>query len=63
MKPDWKEKRWIELLTRENPEGIAYRKFRKEKDNRDKSYMRHCRAKLRAKFIEYPDKEFQDEYR
>jgi hypothetical protein len=32
MQANWKEERWIDLLTRDNPEAIAYRKPRKDKD-------------------------------
>ena len=31
IQANWKERRWIELWTRENPDSIGYRKPRKEK--------------------------------
>jgi hypothetical protein len=62
MPANWKERRWLELLTRENPEGIAYRKPRKDKD-KDKNYYKHLKPKLRCLFIEFPDKQYVEEYK
>jgi hypothetical protein len=63
MQANWKEQRWIDLLTRDNPEAIAYRKPRKDKDKEQKNYYRHLKPKLRAMFVEYPDQLYMEEYR
>ena len=56
---NWKEKRWIELFTRENPDGITYKKPRKDDH---KIYFKHLKPKLRALFIPYPDPLYQEYY-
>ena len=56
LDPNWKERRWIELWTRLNPDSIGYRKPRKEKDKGN--HFRHLQMKMRSLFILYPDKKF-----
>lgn len=56
MEPNWKERRWIELWTRENPDSIGYRKPRKEKDKGNN--FRHLKMKMRSLFMLYPDKKY-----
>lgn len=56
MEANWKERRWIELWTRLNPDSIGYRKPRKEKDKGN--HFRHLQMKMRSLFILYPDKKF-----
>lgn len=56
IEPNWKERRWIELWTRLNPDSIGYRKPRKEKDKGN--HFRHLQMKMRSLFILYPDKKF-----
>lgn len=56
IEPNWKERKWIELWTRENPDSIGYRKPRKEKDKGHS--FRHLKMKMRSLFILYPDKKY-----
>ena len=51
LDPNWKERRWIELWTRLNPDSIGYRKPRKEKDKGN--HFRHLQMKMRSLFILY----------
>ena len=57
LEKNWKERRWIELCVRDNPDSIGYRKPRKDKD-KDKTYFKHLKMRLRSLFIEYPDKDY-----
>jgi hypothetical protein len=56
IESNWKERRWIELWTRENPDSIGYRKPRKDKDKGNS--FRHLKMKMRSLFVLYPDKKY-----